>query len=67
MIQFLGENIEVTLNNGITFVGYACDFEWGDDEFESCLGIYEDFHEWNYVGIFPNDIKSIKIIERPQK
>ena len=62
LIQYMSKDIEVTYKNGFKLAGHSCDFEWGDDEEEACLGIYEDFHEWNYVGISPGEVDSIKVI-----
>ncbi len=68
LLFFLRKDIEVTLKSGTKFVGHAWNFEWGDDdEYESALGIYRDFHDWDYVEISPSEVDSIKVIERPKK
>lgn len=66
LLFFLGKDIEVTLKNGVTFIGHAHDFEWGDDEFESCLGVKPFDIPGIIDEVYPGEVESIKIIERPK-
>ena len=67
LIQFLGKDIEVTYKDGFKFAGHACDFEWGDDEFESSLGV-RNFDLPHFIAdVHPSEVASIKVIERPKK